>query len=595
MIRNISIFALALLFIFSACRREEDITTSTTTTFPTPVEWVNTNLAGLASTDDGGALANATVTVKTNSQTVSTTTNDVGYFFFSGVTVPKDGAMIRVEAPGYFPGLRRVTVPSGATPHTSIQLKAREAQDFATSETTITATYANTVQLTIPVGSLVDENNNPYSGSVSIANAHYDPAQPNFGREIPGGLDAINADGEVRVLGTYGMIGVEMTGSAGQELQIADGATATINMPIPADLLDEAPASIPLWHLDEATGIWIEEGSAEKQGDRYVGTVSHFSFWNCDIPFPYVNITGQALFTNGESVGQALVQISRENMETASSYTDQNGVFAGKVPADEELIIYFLNACNDVVLTQSLGSLSSDTDLGSFTLPINTATTVFGKLLDCDSEGVSNGIVYIEIDGNLNYAYPNADGTFSETPFDCGATTAEVWGVDFDQQLITETTTVALDNAEGDAGDLLACDELPFYLEYSIDGEDPIFFDQAAASVYQDSIAGGGLEDIVGISAQLPNQGGYFNFNFQGFTPGDYPISSLGYYLASTSTSGWWGDQNGQDGNVQVNITTYEDFPGGKVIGSFSGTFDQSTTTGVVTKEISGSFRAEKQ
>jgi hypothetical protein len=34
--------------------------------------------------------------------------------------------------------------------------------------------------------------------------------------------------------------------------------------------------------------VFLKEGSATKTGSNYVGKVSHFSFWNCDAPFPVV-------------------------------------------------------------------------------------------------------------------------------------------------------------------------------------------------------------------------------------------------------------------------------------------------------------------
>ena len=48
------------------------------------------------------------------------------------------------------------------------------------------------------------------------------------------------------------------------------------------------PATFPLYHLNETTGRWTQEGTATLQTDPatgakyYEGTVSHFSTWNAD-------------------------------------------------------------------------------------------------------------------------------------------------------------------------------------------------------------------------------------------------------------------------------------------------------------------------
>ena len=151
MLRNFLFFALALTLILCSCNREEEFSITSTTSFPESVELVNTDLAGLVRTDDGSAAENAMVSIRTNNQLVTTTTDELGFFVFTDVTVPKDGALVRVDIPGYLPGIRRVSVPSVGTPHTTIQVKRAEEQSFSTSEGNITATYANDVRFYIIV------------------------------------------------------------------------------------------------------------------------------------------------------------------------------------------------------------------------------------------------------------------------------------------------------------------------------------------------------------------------------------------------------------------------------------------------------------
>lgn len=105
---------------------------------------------------------------------------------------------------------------------------------------------------------------------------------------MPGDLRGISTDGSLKTLTTYGMAAVELTGALGELLQIAPGQKASLTMPIPVAILSNAPATIPLWSFDEAKGLWKEEGQAIKTGSNYVGDVSHFSFWNCDVPNNYV-------------------------------------------------------------------------------------------------------------------------------------------------------------------------------------------------------------------------------------------------------------------------------------------------------------------
>src|SRR6185312_12452020 len=85
------------------------------------------------------------------------------------------------------------------------------------------------------------------------------------------------------VITSYGMLAVELESLTGEKLQIAPGNTATLMIPVPPSVASSAPSTISLWYVNEQTGAWQEEGTAQKNGNFYVGEVKHFSFWNCDI------------------------------------------------------------------------------------------------------------------------------------------------------------------------------------------------------------------------------------------------------------------------------------------------------------------------
>ncbi|MEI2747339.1 MAG: hypothetical protein V9E88_01095 [Ferruginibacter sp.] len=84
------------------------------------------------------------------------------------------------------------------------------------------------------------------------------------------------------LLTSYAMMAVELESAAGEKLQLKEGSEATLVFAVPAVAQSSAPASIPLWYVDEKIGLWREEGTATKQGNQYTGKVKHFSFWNCD-------------------------------------------------------------------------------------------------------------------------------------------------------------------------------------------------------------------------------------------------------------------------------------------------------------------------
>jgi len=136
-------------------------------------------------------------------------------------------------------------------------------------------------KVTFGSNTIIDSNGNLYNGSVSVYAHWYDPTSEDLSLTMPGDLRATDALGNEVQLATFGMLAVELETPDGQPLNISEGNTAELTFPL-EELADGAPNEIPLWYLDEESGIWKEEGQATKVGNTYVGEVSHFSFWNCD-------------------------------------------------------------------------------------------------------------------------------------------------------------------------------------------------------------------------------------------------------------------------------------------------------------------------
>ncbi len=80
----------------------------------------------------------------------------------------------------------------------------------------------------------------------------------------------------------------------GQKLQVAPGRLVTIEIPMYADTNTDGSAVrlgqvIPLWSLNESTGVWLQEGTgtvvaspSSPTGLALRASVSHFTWWNCD-------------------------------------------------------------------------------------------------------------------------------------------------------------------------------------------------------------------------------------------------------------------------------------------------------------------------
>ncbi|MCJ8313501.1 MAG: hypothetical protein HRU38_14840 [Saccharospirillaceae bacterium] len=129
---------------------------------------------------------------------------------------------------------------------------------------------------------IVDDQGNIFSGEVIVAATALNPFSDAFFETFPGDFQGLTQSGDVVDILSFGILAVELTDSDGNPLSIADGQTAEIRIKV--ENPDTAPLELPLWHLDEQTGVWTEDGVAtlDVVTGEYVGQVSHFSWWNFD-------------------------------------------------------------------------------------------------------------------------------------------------------------------------------------------------------------------------------------------------------------------------------------------------------------------------
>jgi hypothetical protein len=133
-----------------------------------------------------------------------------------------------------------------------------------------------------PAGALVTSTGAKFNGVASVEGFQYDLTKPN---PIPGDFGGVYQGKPVR-LATFGAFHIQPRDAQGHALKMAAGKQASVSLPIQTSQLATAPAVIPLFHYDEDTGSWIEDGTLTRTGNRYVGHIGHFSAFNADTIFP---------------------------------------------------------------------------------------------------------------------------------------------------------------------------------------------------------------------------------------------------------------------------------------------------------------------
>lgn len=464
------------------------------------------------------AVQNATVTIGTS--TIQTDVN--GMFIINGASVHQNFAYIKATKAGYIDGSRAM-VPTSGKNNVKIMLIPNTAVGSVQSGVESEVVLPSGTKVNFD-GAFQDEIGNPYSGTVSVAMFHLLPSDENLSSLMPGMLYAQTKNNKEAVLATFGMLNVELRGSAGQKLNIAEGHTAEIKMEIDDSQAAIAPNSIPLWHFDEAKGYWKEDGTATKVGNSYVGEVSHFSWWNCDIPNASVLLTINVT-TNGQPLPFASVFITNANNEFASGATDNNGQLIGLVPQNEALTLTISDyTCSSgIVYNATIGPFTADSVLPTIELGISTGqfSVVQGNLVKCDGSPVTNG--YIRLQGSPNYAYAlvtNGSFSFFE-PYCPNNTQFNLEGIDFDEAKRTNTVNYNFGPQTVDVGNIQACNAVSEYILYKIDNNVPRLLSD---------LPEGGSQFSYPFFARAYEPGAAFSIYGNTTVPGNYSTNEFAIY-----------------------------------------------------------------
>lgn len=410
------------------------------------------------------------VTIKIGTTSVQTDVN--GVFIINGASVYEKFAYITAKKTGYIDGSRAMVPTSGKNNVRIMLLQDAPLQTIQSGVTSEVSIYSGTK--VVFDGAFMDENGAAYSGAVAVSMFHLTPSDENISKLMPGMLYAQNENGQEGVLETFGMMHVELRGTNGQKLQIATGHKAQITLRIDDSQLATCPSTIPLWHFDEQNGYWKQEGSATKNGNYYVGNVSHFSWWNCDTFSSVVSLTVTVVDANGNplsNVGVGLT-VNATNFNSYILNSGDNGQVSGLIPANQSMTLTIYNYCGDVVYTSQIGPYSQATNLQQIVLSNGTVQTskVTGVLANCDDTLVTNGYVLLNYNNNTLFSGLN-QGEYDFTALVCsGSNNFSIQGYDFDNYQTTGELNYNFTFPETSIDRLMACNTITEFISYSVNG-----------------------------------------------------------------------------------------------------------------------------
>ena len=391
---------------------------------------------------------------------LTTMTDHNGVFVLNNVSVYEKFAYIKANKQGFITGSRAIVpTPNGSN---DIQITLLEKNIVGTvssgSESEVAMPNGSLVRFQ---GDFIDASGNPYSGQVEVSMHYLEPNQEATFTQMPGMLFAQDASNNAKVLETYGMLGVNLYSPSGEKLNISEATPATLEFPV-ATSTPNAPDTIALWHFDDSVGYWKEQGQATKVGNKYVAEVTHFSWWNCDLPLDFVNVCFN-IRSHAELANYYVEIIRNETNQTIfSGYTNTEGLECGLFPANEEMTINVYGNCtNTVIYSQTIGSYTSDI-IVTFTIPSLPSefieTTLTANLITCSGGSLINGYAIVSNANNISSELITiVNGTINHPFVYCDGESYSMVVYDLDSQQHSDVINLSLVPLNTVIGDVLAC------------------------------------------------------------------------------------------------------------------------------------------
>jgi hypothetical protein len=404
-LRKILFPLVTVVLLFTQCKKNDHHAGGNDPVPPPFAEKGHTLISGIVIDEDNQPVPS--VSIHINNQVFLT--NDNGLFMLPEMQVGTGRTFIVCKKDGFFNSARGTrTVNGGMTQFTIRLIKKKNIKTFSAANG-INTTIDHGAKVQIPAGSIVTDNGQAYTGTVTITTRYIDPEARNMSEFMPGGdFEAIASGNRPVELYSFGATEVILEGAAKQPLQLKTGTEATLTFPIAASQQAKAPGTLPLWYFDEQKGKWIEEGMATRQGNIYTGKVSHFSSWNVDKPQPLAVVYGNVANCDGSPARGIDVTIGVE-----SAITDENGNYEVVVPAEEPMKGYadYYDQFGSAYQSADIPALAEN-ERRKVSFLLDCVVSLEGTTFNCGGTAREPGLVMVKWSNGYSLGLTDGNGKF---------------------------------------------------------------------------------------------------------------------------------------------------------------------------------------
>jgi len=473
------IFILSSVVLFgSSCNRDNEYSIDEKSNIIPDEFTVNAHINGRVLDASNSPIRDVSVDFENS----TVTTDNRGFFKLRDMDISNRGSLVKFTKTGYFPGYKFVQAEEEENSYISVKMIKAEVDETFRLDSEKEIELDNGAKLKFQPNSVIDGEGNTYSEDIRIKAHWYNPKSEDLAETMPGDLRGKNLENLPVQLTTFGMMAVELVSSSGEMLNLRESLPATLYFPIHD--LSNVSESMPLWYLDETSGWWVQEGEANKIGDFLVAEVTHFSFWNCDLPNSSIFIRGRLLDKNNDPLPNQKIRIDDlDSNMTGTSTTNESGTFRAMVPENLDLLL-LVNDCNEEKVELKIGPLSQSINLGDFILENFSLVNVSGTLLDCQSQPLGNAYVEIIDENRSEIFVPNQDGELNVTLPIC-TEELKIIAYNIATRDVSVESLYTVKNGLVNFSELTVCDGIfsDEYITFSIENQGQITLTEATVSI----------------------------------------------------------------------------------------------------------------
>lgn len=423
-----------------------------------PITIYEVDVKGIIADQDGAPIENALVSI--TDKTIRT--DQYGYFKLEDISSGTQGSWLDVTAAGYIATGRRIDVLNSLDIIVTVNMLdiPDEASFNGADGGRINISDEASVTF-FPNG--ITRDGQAYGGNVFIRALSISPDDPDLIKRMPGNLVGVTLDNDIESLQSYGMFYITLEDDMGNELQPSVDTKAILRMKIPEAVKSDAPTSMPMWYFDQSLGFWKEEGIAEKIGDFYEASVSHFTWWNIDLPVG--DLVNVCITVKGENdiLPNTDILYSSPSQQYGVLTSNAEGVICTALPRGEVIALsLFIEACDAGIDEAMIGPFSEDQKNIDVTLltTSDSQIKISGTVRNCDNETINESRVYVIRSGKTTLLETSDQGEYAFT-FYCSTNGEQIEIIAIDQQNEkSDNSIITLSNEDLIEKNITVCDDI---------------------------------------------------------------------------------------------------------------------------------------